>query len=325
MKAVELYNKVEQRRRYYAVPLHQATIHVFYWKDLLKQAGYLPDEIPEDWDRFWQFWKTVQDRLRSQKMPEIYGLGMPISVGASDTYYLFEQVLEANNVQILNERGQLLVDGSEIRQGIVKSLDWYAKFYQQGYVPPTAVKWLDPDNNRSFLNREVVMTLNPTLSIPLALRQDRETYLKKLGTVPFPNKPSGEPMRELVSIRQAVVFAKSQHQDAAKAFLSYLIQPETIRNYLKSAGGRYLPVMTRARRDPFWTDPADPYISTATKTLARGTTRSFYSVQNPAYGRVLQENIWGKALNRIVVDHQSPEQAADEAIAQIKQIFAQWQ
>ncbi|MEH2170128.1 MAG: hypothetical protein V7K41_26460 [Nostoc sp.] len=47
-------------------------------------------------------------------------------------------------------------------------------------------------------------------------------------------------------------------------------------------------------------------------------------MQNPAYSVVLEENIWGKALNRIIVDKISPEQATDEAIKQIKQIFAQW-
>lgn len=40
---------------------------------------------------------------------------------------------------------------------------------------------------------------------------------------------------------------------------------------------------------------------------------------------VLKENIWGKALKRVLVDGSSPEQAADEATFAIKQIFAQWQ
>jgi len=39
---------------------------------------------------------------------------------------------------------------------------------------------------------------------------------------------------------------------------------------------------------------------------------------------VLKENVWGKAIQRVLVDRSSLEQAADEAIARIKQIFAQW-
>ena len=321
LEAACLYNNVEKKRSYYAVPLHQATIHIFYWRDLLQPIGH--DNIPHEWNAFWEFWKQAQNKLRSQQT-EIYGLGLPMSIGASDTYYVFEQILEAYNVQILDAQGQLQIDPL-VRQGIIDSLDWYATLYQQRYVPPTAVKWLDPDNNRSLLNRDVVMTPNPTLSIPIALRQDPDTYRNKLGILEFPNKPNGQPMRHLVSIRQAVVFAESKNQEAAKDFLAYLTQPEVLESYLESAGGRYLPVTISAREDPFWTDPENPHLSTASQTLSHGQTRPFSSAQNPAYSLVLQENVWGKALERIIIDGVSPEQAADEAITHINEIFDEWQ
>jgi multiple sugar transport system substrate-binding protein len=323
LKAAYLYNNVTKKRSYYAVPLHQATIHIFYWRDWLEQVGRSPSNIPKTWDAFWEFWKTVQNDLQSQQKQDVYGVGIPFSIGASDTYYLFEQILEAFDVQMLDQQGKLLVNDPKVRQGIIRSLDWYANFYRQAYVPPTAVKWLDPDNNRNLLNHAVVMTPNPTLSIPATLRQDRDTYLNKLGTLNFPNKPNGQPMRYIVSVRQAVIFTESKNQKTAKDFLAYLIQPETIGNYLKSAGGRYLPLMEPAWKDSFWTDPADPHISTAVKTLIQDQIRPYYTVQNPLYSVVLEENIWGKALNRMVVDNISSEQAADDAIEQINQIFKQ--
>lgn len=111
----------------------------------------------------------------------------------------------------------------------------------------------------------------------------------------------------------------------AKNFLAYLLQPEVIGNYLKAAGGRHSPVLKPVWKDLFWTDPNDPHVSTATKTFTQGETRLFYTFQNPAYSMVLKENVWGQALKRVLVDSSSSEQAADEAIARIKQIFAQWQ
>ncbi|MEH1965952.1 hypothetical protein [Nostoc sp.] len=51
------------------------------------------------------------------------------------------------DVQILDFKGKLLIDDPKVRQKIVQTLDWYAKFYQQGYVPPDAINWLNPDNN----------------------------------------------------------------------------------------------------------------------------------------------------------------------------------
>lgn len=168
------------------------------------------------------------------------------------------------------------------------------------------------------------MTANPTLSIATALLENKKAYLNNLGTMEFPHKPDGSPISHIVSIRQAVILAKAKNQNIAKDFLAYLIQPEVINNYLKSAGGRYLPVITTAKKDSFWTNPQDPHVSTATKTLTEGSTKLFYSAQNPRYSSVLEQNVWGQALNRIVVDKISPQQAGDEAIAQIKQIFTQW-
>ncbi|MEH1833811.1 MAG: ABC transporter substrate-binding protein [Nostoc sp.] len=325
LQSVNYYNNAAKNRSYYAVPINQSTLHIFYWRDLLEQIGRSESDIPKDWNGFWEFWKQVQHDLRAkQQKQNIYGLGFPFSTGASDTYIFFEHILEAYDVQILDSEGKLLIDDQKVRQKIVQTLDWYAKFYQQGYVPPDALNWLNPDNNRSLLNRVVVMTPNNTLSIPCSVRRDADTYRHKLGILKFPNKPNGKPMRYLLTLRQAVLFADSQQQKQALDFLAYLTQSQVINKYLKAAGGCNLPIIEPLWQDPFWKNPTDPHVSTAVKTVTEGSTRLFYYVQNPAYSVVLEENIWGKALNRIIVDKISPEQATDEVIKQIKQIFSQW-
>ncbi len=325
LQTVRFYNNVDQKWSYYGVPIHQATIHIYYRRDLLEQVGRTDKDIPQDWDSFWEFWKQVHDDLQAQQKQDIYGLGLPMSVEAGDTYQSFEQILEAYDVRILDSKGQLQVDEPQVRRGIIKCLDWYTQFYQQGYVPPDAVNWLNPDNNRNLLNRVIVMTPNASLSIPAAVRQDPDTYRNKLGMIEFPNKPNGQPMRHLATVERVIVFAESKNQKLAKNFLAYLIQPEIAGDYLKAAGGRFLPVHKLVWKDPFWTDPTDPHISTAAQPLIKGQTRPFYTAQNPAYSIVLKENVWGVALNRIVVDGFSPEQAADEAIERIQQIFAEWE
>ncbi len=39
--------------------------------------------------------------------------------------------------------------------------------------------------------------------------------------------------------------------------------------------------------------------------------------------RIWQEEVWGKAVHRVVADGITPEQAVDEAIARIKQILGE--
>ena len=325
LKTAYLYNNVDRRRSYYALPIHQATMHVYYWRDLLEQLGYSDGDIPQEWDAFWQFWAKVQDELRTKENLDIYGLGLPLSVEAGDTYQTFEQILEAYDIDILDATGQLTVDNPQTRQGIIKVLDWYARFYQQGYLPPSALNWLNPDNNRNLLNRSVVMTTNDTLSIPAAVRQDPDTYRNKMGILELPNKPNGQPMRYLVTVQQVILLADSDNLEAAKDFLAYIIQPEINGKFLKVAGGRHSPVLKPVWQDSFWTDQNDPHVSTATHTFTKQPTRIYYTYQNPAYSIILKENVWGRALKKVLVEGISSEQATDEAIASMKQIFAEWE
>jgi multiple sugar transport system substrate-binding protein len=324
LKSAYLYNDVEKKRSYYGVPIHIATNHIYYRKDILKQIGLSDKNIPNDWNSFWQFWTKAQDKLRSQQILNVHGLGLSLSVGAGDTFQTFEQILEGYDVSILDKQGQLQVDRPQVRQGIIKVLEWYKQFYERDYIPQIALRWLSPDNNRSLLNREILMTVNHTLSIPGAVRQDLDTYNNKIGILEFPNKPNGKPMRHLVTVEQALIFADSQNQQLAKEFLAYMLEPKIMGEYLKGGGGRYAPAIASVWQDPFWTDPQDPHVSLATKTITKGLTRTYYTFDNPAYSKVLQENVWGKVLTRMAVDKISSEQAADEAIARIKQIFTEW-
>lgn len=324
LEAVKFYNNVEKKRSYYAVPFSQTTNFINYWRDLVEQAGFQDKDIPQDWEGFWTFWKQVQDQLTQppDQDPTVYGLGFSFSDKAADTYLLFEQILEAYDAQLVTPDGELQVDDPAVRQKIIQSLNWYTQFYKDGYIPMDTVKWLNPDNNSHLLNRSIVMTPNTSLTIPATVRKEVDVYQNRLSTIGFPNKPSGQPMRHILSIKQAVIFTDSKNQDIAKDFLAYFVQPETIGSYLKAAGLRNMPIAKTLWEDPYWTNPDDPHIAKASELLLSDDTRPFPSVYHPAYSIVTQENVWGQALSRIVVESHSTEQAADDGISRIKQIFA---
>ena len=324
-KSASLYNAQTNARSIYAVPVLQRTVHVHYWRDLLAEAGFSDADIPTEWDAFWHFWQDVQTQLRSPGNAAIYGLGLPMSSEASDTYSAFEQVLEAYDVELLDTTGQLQIQAPEIRQGIIDALTWYTQFYQAGVVPPAATNWTNGDNNDAFLNRQVVMTVNPTLSIPGAQREDETTYREQLVTIELPNEPDGESAQYLVAVKQAVIFATANQPEAAQEFLTYLLEPDNLGAYLEGSLGRYFPVMPEILDQPFWTDPNDPHIAMATQVFAKDGNQANYQALNPAYSQVKAQNIWGIAIEQIVVDQVSPAQAADTAIAAIEQIFQTWQ
>ena len=327
LRGITYHNAVEDKQSYYAVPLYQSTLFIYYWQKLLASVGLTAKDIPQDWDGFWQFWQQAQHKLKTEQNQALYGLGLTISDQkiTDDTHYLFEQVLEAYDIKLLNEKGELNLDRPEVRQGLIKCLNWYAQLYRQGYIPPQALEWSNIDNNRYLLNQLVLMTPNNTLSIPATVRQDRDLYYHQLGIAEFPRKPSGQPMRYLIFIRQAVIFKDSPHKSLAKDFLRYLIQPQVMIDYLKATGSRNQPLRMSVWSDSFWQNSQDPYLRTATKILTSSQTGLSSIVKHPAYSQVLTENVWGQALRKVTANQINPEQAADEALARIQAIFQSWQ
>lgn len=322
LQSVYLYNSQTQELGYYAVPLQQQTLHIHYWEDLLNEAGFQDSDIPQDWEQFWKFWEQVQDRLVKQGKTNIYGVGLSFSAEANDSFYAFEQVLAAYNIQLLDQQGNLQINQPGIRQGMIKALNWFTQFYKNGYAPEDSINWLPEDNNVNFLNRRLVMTINPTLSIPASQKNDNEYYQQKIKTIAFPNKPNGEPMKNFVSIKQVITFPNSPHHAEAKNFLSFLVQPKNLSEYLKGSQGRYFPVMPELLSDPFWNNSNDPHLSVAAQQF--NSVVPLPSILYPFYSQIFAENIWGKAIEQVVVEGKSPEAATDTAIERIRQIFANW-
>jgi len=307
-------------KSYYAIPLGQQTANIHYWQELLTNAGLASDQIPTDWDGFWKFWRDAQDNLDG----EIKGLGLPMAATAGDTFFIFEQFLEARGVQLVNEAGELQRD----QDGLAGALAEYVSFYKDGYVPENAIEWENPDNNVAFLSQTSVMTINPSLSIPGSQRQDLETYQERMATVEWPQGVDGNPLQYLAGVKQIVVFedvAEGTKEDA-KDFLEFLIQPENMNRYLKQSQGRFLPVIPALLQDEFWSDPADPHIQVAAKQAEN--PRAFPQSFNPAYTEVQQDNVWGEAIASLASGEETdPTAVAEAALDKIEAIFQaeKWQ
>ena len=83
----------------------------------------------------------------------------------------------------------------EIRAGMIKALEAYTLIWRKGCTPPDATNWTNVDNNKAFLAQTVVMTANPTLSIPAALRTTRpDDYYKNAATIDWPDGANGQPL-----------------------------------------------------------------------------------------------------------------------------------
>jgi len=324
LAAAYLYNNADKKRSYYAVPLKQQALHDFYWRPLVEMAGYKDSDIPREWDAYWKFWRDVQDKLR-KKGQRVYALGFPMSTVDTDNYYTFNQYLVNFGGEIVKPDGTLNVDDPKTREAAIKTLTFLTTNYKDGYVPPSALNWGDPDNNVAFFSKQIVMTCNATISIPVAKFDDKQLYGHDIVTRSPPLTPDGKEPTSLVAIKVAMIPKAAKNVELAKAFMKFFVTPDNLDHYLVAARGRWLPVMPEiVKNDPYWTDPSDPHRPVAAKQELEGATAPWPMAFNPAYAQVNAEEIWGKAEGDVIVNGKTPEQAIDAAFKRMKEIFADY-
>ncbi len=170
------------------------------------------------------------------------------------------------------------------------------------------------------------MVANQTLSIPGALRTTRpEDYYANAVTLEWPSGAYGQPLAIEAGADEGVLFRGSGHEILAEEFVHFLIEEGWLAHWLDFAGDRWLPPMPALLETPFWLDPGDQHrMASAMQFLTRPHDYDFSVVSGEWRHRLMsKEQVWTKAVHRIVTEGITPEQAVDEAIARIKQILSE--
>jgi multiple sugar transport system substrate-binding protein len=327
-----LYNDVDKKRAYYAFPIKQQTMHIQYWKDMLGEAGFKESDIPKDWKGYWSFWcDKVQPAYRQKTGSRVYATGFPMGVDSSDSFYSFLTFMDAYNVKLVNDSGKLLVDDPSVRQGLINALTDYTSVYTKGCTPPSSTTWKDPDNNNAFHNRTIILTHNATISIaakwlddannPALSEQQRaaakKNYEQNIATSGFPNKPDGSKMVYRAAVKTGVIFKDAKHKALAKQFVAFMLDESNLQPYVEGSLGRWFPVQRASQQSAFW--KADPHRTAVYNQFMSGTV-PFEFTKNYKFTVLNNENVWAKAMNRVINEKVPVDKAVDEMIARIKQV-----
>ena len=327
-----LYNDVTKKKAYYGFPLKQQTMHVNIWKDMLETAGFKEADIPTKWDDYWNFWcDKVQPAYRKATSSRVYGIGQPMGVESTDAFQSFYTFMDAYNVKLVDDNGKLLVDDPKVREGLIAALKDYTNTYTRGCTPPSSTTWKDPDNNVAFHNKTIVMTHNFTISIAAKWFEDstnpaltpeqraagKKAYEQDIITSGFPNKPDGSPMKYRSDVKTGVIFSASKNKAEGKEFVKFLMQEENLKPYVEGGLGRWYPVTTASQQSPFW--QADRHRKSVYNQFTTGTI-PFDFTKNFKFTILNNENVWAKAMNRVVSEKVPVDKAVDELIVRIKQV-----
>ncbi|VTU29566.1 carbohydrate ABC transporter substrate-binding protein, family [Variovorax sp. PBS-H4] len=327
-----LYNDQTKSKAYYAFPIKQQTMHIEYWKDMLEEAGFKESDIPTGWKEYWSFWcDKVQPASRQKTGKRVFGIGMPMGVDSSDSFYSFLTFMDAYNVKLVNDSGKLLVDDPQVRTGLIGAITDYTTPYTKGCTPPSSTSWKDPDNNVAFHNKTTVMTHNATISIAAKWLDDmnnasltpeqrdeaKKNFTERIRTAGFPNKPDGSKMVYRTAVKTGVVFKDAKNKQRAKEFVTFLLQEENLTPYVEGSLGRWFPVTKAGQARDFW--KADPHRQSVFNQYAAGTV-PFEFTKNYKFTILNNENVWAKAMNRVINDKVPVDKAVDEMIERIKTV-----
>ena len=330
-----LFNNKLQTRSYYAFPIKQQTMHIQYWADMLADAGFKESDIPTTWKEYWSFWcDKVQPASRQKTGQRTFGIGQPMGVDSTDSFFSFLTFMDAYNIKLVNDSGKLLVDDPDVRKGLIAAVSDYTAVYGKGCTPPSSTSWKDPDNNVAFHNRTTVMTHNATISIAAKWLDDmnntaltdaqrataKKNYTELIKTAGFPNKPDGSKMTYRAAIKTGVIFKDAKNKARAKEFLSFILQEENLTPYVEGSLGRWFPVTKTGQQSKFWKE--DVHRKAVYDQFMAGTS-TFEFTKNFRFTQLNNENVWAKTMNRVLNEKVPVDKAVDEMIDRIKTVARQ--
>lgn len=272
-------------------------------KDLLDKAGL---SYPENWDAFVEACKAIQSP------PQLYGYGLCLGKN-DDMNCNFIQIMWTFGAQMQTEDNKPAFNTPETRDAFQLVADMYKT---HKIIPPGAINWDNAGNNNAYQSGQAAFVSNP--SSVLAWLQTNNQELAE-GTI-LANIPAG-PAGSFgeVDCWAMAIFKDSKVQDLAKEALAYVMEPERYAAYIEVAAGRYVPIYKKLTDNKFWKE--DRYYNTYPQIAETGRIMAYPGQPTAAFGEVLRAYVLPDAMQAILVQDQSVDDAVNAADEKIQAIY----
>ena len=238
--ATQMYLRPDGHK-WIGVPLGAAGSMMVYRESVLKSAGF--DAFPKTTDDFLKMAKAVKEKGTPG--------GMALGNATGDGLWC-NWLIWAFGGKLVDQNNKVVIDSPET----LKALD-YGKELYANFIPGT-LSWLDPNNNKAFLDGQISYT-NNGISIYVAAKNSQDAKLKEMASdiqhASFPIGPVGQPTESHLFFNQ-MIMKYTKYPQAAKAFLQFMMEQEQFTPWLTGAQGYISPPLDAYTKIPVWT--ADP-------------------------------------------------------------------
>lgn len=240
-------------KKWIGVPLGCAGAMMVYRESMLKAAGI--ETFPKDTDGFLRMFKA----LKEKNTPG--GMALGNATGDSGwTHWL----VWAFGGKIVDQNNRVTIDSPET----LRALE-YAKELYPNFAPGT-LSWLDPNNNKAFLDSQISVT-NNGISVYYAAKNSQDPKVKEIAAdinhASFPIGPVGQPTEYHLFFNQ-MIMKYTKFPQAAKEFLRFMMEAEQFNAWLQGGGGYVSHPLKAYDANPIWTsDPKHTPYRDAFKNL----------------------------------------------------------
>lgn len=232
---------LKRGNKWIALPLGAQGNAMVYRESQVKAAGF--STFPNDLPGFLNLMKALKQR----GTPGGFALGHATGDQAWTHWLVW-----AHGGKLVNEKNQVVINSAET----IKALE-YAKELYSTFVPGT-LSWLDPSNNKAFLDNQISVTANG-ISIYYAAKNSPDPKLQEIAKdiqhANFPIGPTGVATEFNLFFNQ-MIFKHSKYPKAAKEYLRFMMEAEQYNPWLQSAIGYIGHPLKAYEANPIWTvDP----------------------------------------------------------------------
>ena len=229
------------KNRWVAIMMGAAGNALVYRESAIKAAGF--ETVPQDMGGFLKLCQA----LKAKGTPAGFALGN----ATGDSNWTFWLVW-GHGGKLVDAKNNVVINSPET----IAALEYSKQLYET-FIPGT-LSWLDPNNNKAFLDNQISLT-NNGISIYYAAKTSQDPKLLEMANdiqhYPFPLGVDGK-SRELNLVFPMMIFKYTKYPNAAKEYLRFMMEKEQYVPWQEASIGYVCHPLAAYESSPFWT--ADP-------------------------------------------------------------------
>ncbi len=283
-------------KKWVAIMMGAAGNAIVYRESAVKAAGF--DTVPRDLPGFLKLCQA----LKAKGTPSGFALGNATG-DSSWTHWL----VWAHGGKLVDAKNNVVINSPET----VAALEYSKQLYDT-FIPGT-LSWLDPNNNKAFLDGQLHLTANG-ISVYYAAKNSQDPKMQELANdiqhAFFPVGVDGK-SRELNLVFPMMIFKYSKYPNAAKEYLRFMMEKEQYVPWQEASSGYVCHPLAAYEKSAFWT--ADPKKTPYRDCFKNGTPGGYAGTMGYASAACVADFIIPNMVAEAASGSKTPKEAAERA------------